>query len=700
MSLGLKSTLFAGVITLSAFAPAYAAAPLISNLPDITVGDLEDSTEATDNNLFVFSDAFAFNDFVVDADTTVSTLMWSFGEFSADENGGLADSQYTINGKPAVNIGDAAIAADEAANHPNTKAPGSDVWINQEADTASFRDIVLSPPADSAPYPEPSADEKTSASAGKVVRYYVSDGTSVDWSDAIVRTVDDANDTSTPAGAGWEEQIRDADLSGSDWVDSGLAWSAVTNNKANGELTITVQPTQGRSRIFGWANPNLFDYDSVGAGKFVRGKFYIYTNVSVLEPINKVPNFRLRLTHESAVNAAVHYELAQTGTTDPGYEPFYNAGPGAADAELKAGYWLRPADNALSPTPSLYRVDFDPVDVPAAAGSAIGALMESYAVSDAANGTLYLTEVVLGTYNALSGGALVWEYNRNDGLAEASNAGGPKVQSGGGFNHEANLTPGYLQDLYFPNVDQGGYFAIDNQGAAGVLASTAAVNNDVFGIGLLNFASASNTDKLRIEENKLYHTRFYATASVPTDSDDANVESQGALRFRFQTAANTVSYLLDMTTLAAGSLNSAATPNADGIASQALPGIGSQNPDTDVSLDTAGEDGGWYSVVAASPMDWDGIRNDVETVFDTNNDVFFFLNAEPGPGEADDSARDVTLGVDLIQAPANLTVSGVTVPFGRPNRAEVRISAIEVYAYPSIDDDGFDASSTSVHPVN
>jgi hypothetical protein len=314
--------------------------------------------------------------------------------------------------------------------------------------------------------------------------------------------------------------------------------------------------------------------------------------------------------------------------------------------------------------------------------------MESYTISDASNGSLFLTEVVLGTYNALDNtGELIYEYHRDNELSEG--AGGAKVVTGGGFNHEASLVAGELQDIYFNGQDPGGYFTIDNQGAAGVVADTGAVADDVFGVGLLNFLSANNVDKVRIEEGKLYHARFYATAGVPTDSDNSETERQGAIRFRFQTAGNTVSHLLDMTSLAAGSLVSAATPNADDIAAQALPGIGSQNPDTDASLDTAGEDGGWYSVVAASLLDDHGIRNDVNEFFDTTNNVFFFFNAEAGPGDAADSARDVTLGVDLIKGPRNVATAFGNLPFAA-NRAVVRISAVEVYEYPSIDDGGFD----------
>jgi hypothetical protein len=632
----------------------------------------------------VFSDAFQFSDYVADQDTTDTALLWSFGEFS----GGLADSQYMINGVTAVNAGTAAVLADQQNDHENAVAPGIK-QINLLTDSASFRDIILSPLPDAAPYPEPTEDEETSASAGKVIRYYVSDGTNVAFNDAFINTVNDAADSTSPVvyEPGYVPVITDETLAGDGWVNSGLAWDAVSTNKANGELSITVQPTTAKSRIYGWTNPGLMDYDDVGADKFVRGKFYVFTDVNILNPVNQVPNFRLRITHENAVNAAVHYELAQTGLSGTDTEPGYGQ-QNNPDAELKAGYWLRPADTTYSPTPSLYRLDFDPVDVPAAAGSKIGALMESYTISDTANGSLFLTEVQLGTYNALdNSGELIYEYRRDQDLSEG--AGGAKSIGGGGFNHEASLVAGELQDIYLPGVDPGNYYSFTDQGAAGVFADTGAVEDDVFGVGLLNFLSVNNVDKVRVEKGKLYHARFYATAPVATDSDNADTDRQGAIRFRFQTAANTVSYLLDMTSLAAGTLVTPATPNGDDIAAQALPGIGSQNPDTDASLDTAGEDGGWYSVVASSPLDDFGIRNDVNELFETTNNVHFFFNAEPGPGAAGDSARDVTLGVDLIKAPRSVATSFGPVAFDA-SRAVVRISAVEVYEYPSIDDGGFE----------
>jgi hypothetical protein len=288
----------------------------------------------------------------------------------------------------------------------------------------------------------------------------------------------------------------------------------------------------------------------------------------------------------------------------------------------------------------------------------------------------------LATYDAKTDaeGTLVYEYNRADGLADASSAGGVKELGAGAFNHEANFEPGRRQDLYIPTIDPGPYASVTDNGAQGLVGDTNDVSQDVFGIAILNVFSTNEADRLRIEANKLYRAKFYATSEVPTTDPNPAVEIQGNMRFRFQTVSSAVSYMLDLGTLAGFST----TPEGDALAAQVLPGIGSANPETDATLDTAGEDGGWYNVIVASPLDVDAIRED-------QNDEFGALSLAPGPGQALPSGKDVSLGVDLIQIPDSLVLApGFEIDFARPNRAQVRISAIEVYTYAPIDDGGYD----------
>lgn len=688
MSKGFKATLFAGAITLSAFAPAFAAAPVISGLPDVQVGDLENST-STDQNLFVFSDAFKFSDYVSDSDTPDAQLKWSFAEYTASGEG-LGPNQYTINGVGPHTNGGEAIAAEDTAGNPKAKVAAN--AINAASDNASFRDIILSPPSGSAPFGDPTPDQKAAAELGKFVRYYVADpeGNVSHW-DAIIKSKDDAPDMLIPDVDGYQEQERDSDLTA--WKTSGIVWEGVTLDNPVGSLKITVKPTQGKTRIAGWKNESMLTYDEVGPTKFVHGKFYIHTSNAITSPINEVPAFRVRITNE-VLDAAAHFEYAQTGYTGVPHELGY-AQANAPDAE-RAGNPVRPSD--LAQTPSLYKVDFDPVDVPAAAGTNIGALMESYAIPDPANGTLTLSEVVLGTYDVKddSEGTLVYDYNSANGLnGVAGTKGGAKtIASSGAFNAEADFQAGRRQTLQVPSRDPGfQYASITDQGVQGILASTDAVAQNVFGIGLLNLESVSNADKLRISPSKFYRARFYATSDVPARRNPA-VEIQSGFRFRFQTGANTISYLNEFVGLAQKVTGTAAS---DELAVQALPGPDSQNPDTDATLNTAGEKGGWYSVLVSSPLDPDGIRQDYEELVEQQFQAaggkgFFDLATSPGPGVDAPSLRDVKLGVDLVQTPQTLRVlPTVVIPdFAQQNVSEVRIKAVKVYEYAPIDDGGYD----------
>ena len=80
MKKGLVTALFVGAIAFSGIG-AYAATPVIGNLPDVTVGDLDaPNCVGSGQNVFVFTNAFRFDAYVTDADTPAGNLLWSFDE--------------------------------------------------------------------------------------------------------------------------------------------------------------------------------------------------------------------------------------------------------------------------------------------------------------------------------------------------------------------------------------------------------------------------------------------------------------------------------------------------------------------------------------------------------------------------------------------------------------------------------------------
>lgn len=159
-----------GLVTLfiaSMFAAAvssYALAPTVGNLPDITVGDQDDNIGATDNNWFVFTNAFKFDDYANDPEgMPKANLKWSF-----DELEGTA-AWYNVNSMAPVHVG-TETAVDDTTNDSAHVNPAAN--LRSVSEYASFRDIVFSPGPGDGPYPDPTGDH----SAGKLVRFLVSDG--------------------------------------------------------------------------------------------------------------------------------------------------------------------------------------------------------------------------------------------------------------------------------------------------------------------------------------------------------------------------------------------------------------------------------------------------------------------------------------------------------------------------------------------
>src|SRR5690606_5877794 len=145
------------------------------------------------------------------------------------------------------------------------------------------------------------------------------------------------------------------------------------------EVSFIVRPSVGRFRNAGWIADTGFKVSDVGAGNFLRGKFYVYASNEESAPINTVPNFRIRLQNEMSVLTSANYDYAATGIGNTPHEPYYGTVNFPVQESI-VGQSLRPSPDSTKP--SLYRLDFDPIEVPAANDSRIFALFESYANSD------------------------------------------------------------------------------------------------------------------------------------------------------------------------------------------------------------------------------------------------------------------------------------------------------------------------------
>ena len=171
------------------------------------------------------------------------------------------------------------------------------------------------------------------------------------------------------------------------------------------------------------------------------------------------------------------------------------------------------------------------------------------------------------------------------------------------------------------------------------------------------FDPGSTTTRVRVEEAKQYKIRFHITST-----NNANQNAQLRLRGR------AVKFYWSQKLEVGGAFGAGSENNV--IAQQSLPGIGAQNPDKNSS-----ENGGWYTMVVHSPMSTD-IRPDVAG---TLADRMPRITAQPGPGTAASSARDLRFGFDLID-----TLSGMA--SSREESGEFTVDRVVMRSYDVVPD--------------
>jgi len=738
MKKGFLATLFAAAVSFAGTQAALAVAPTIVPFPDIQIGDMEDNPAGgSDNNFFIFTNAFQFSTHVTDSDSTAGQMLWSFAEYYEPGTGSpYSDLQqeFQINGKNPIAVGLNAVANETSNSYPNAKNPGVNA-LNLTSDWATFRDILFSPTNQTAPFvPAVTPTQSAySATVGKNVVLYVRDQDQNVAQDVIrVKTKDGDFDkisqSFTPVlDQGNPSAVSPATTTMAGWIESGLnstsgdpvaqpgggtAFDDVDRTDQGGttinpatptttqtDLGTIVRPNTKRYRILGWTNPTGVSYP--GSGSYLRGKFYVYTNNGAADAVNKYPNFRFRLQNGGAQDGAVNMSYSSTGNSGG------NTGDGSLDyaafddaaSETASGQYLKPS--RTSTKPSLYRVDYDPVDVPAAGAQPIQPTFESFAFQDPAAATIFLAQCTILTYPALTDatGTQIFAYNRattaaSQGIQTVNNTTVFAGFATGGFNVENNFTFGYRQHLF---VGANNATESENVGSTGILIDTGAANPaeaNRFITGIADLQYSANASKARIQSGKLYRGRFYATSDVVTTAASAATEKQGNIRFRLQTANGVVNCYNEiqgggLQNKTAYNTGSDANYRDNVIAGQALPGVNSVNPEFDATLTPGGFDGGWYTVMMNTPLDMD-IRRDVGG---TIASAFGNLAASPGPGSSlpatatFPSSRDIKTGIDAYTVPKDLVIGGATITgYADANRAKVATTAVKLFEYDQLDD--------------
>lgn len=456
---------------------------------------------------------------------------------------------------------------------------------------------------------------------------------------------------STATDSGFSGALYDDFSSSSGWFTFGIPTDiAGTNYDAPGTaLRASVAQSNSGYRIIGWISlgqQELLPYASVGTGNYVRGKFWVYTGGQIWAPDKtQIPNLRLRVANRFAVTSIL--QAFHHTNSDP-------------EANVLAQD-VRPS--SLATSPSLYRVDLDPVDVPTliTSGTTEGFLraFEVFAGEPQENGFLALSESSIGFYPALPDSV------SSDTLIKTYQAGpsGP-----GDFSTSAvtllrlNPSSGYANDTSGPLPSA-------SSGSFGVTLDTTVIPPDRYGAAAFDFIGGATEDsdltrRARVEEGMQYKIRFHATSTQLSNRN-------AVIRFR----ARSIKFQWTQMLILGGAW--AASVDNNYIAAQALPGIGCMNPDK-----IGSEDGGWYSVLLQSPL-----NKDIRADFDPGTPLSVsmpHLSAQDPPGVntgpgISKSRRDIMTGVDVIDTFS----TGGNYYLEQGN---VTLDRIEVRKYPQVQD--------------
>ena len=416
---------------------------------------------------------------------------------------------------------------------------------------------------------------------------------------------------------------------------TGWSWFMMNNAMAHADHDTSVGSYRGlvtenpdHFRTTG-ASANLdgwMPYSLIGPNRVVRSKWYMYGDSNTAGNLNQMPNMRLRLCNRFAVNSMLEVFHHNTGEGDPIQQ--------AMDAEL------RPSTDPTSP--SVYRVDFDLVDVPYLVSNASveGAqrAFEAYGIYPNDNGFVAMAESVVGSYatqliSKTAPTAKVY-------VPDSDGPGDLGVFAAGELDL-SNTIPGPEEGSFgTKQTDAPPPIPTYSDGAWGVTLDTTTVPTDRIGVGTRNFnpdrGMAAFSEHVRVAEGKQYAVRFHLTST-----QQVNQQSQFRLRARSVKFAWSQKFEVGGAWATDGGKTYPLNQN-NSIAQQALPGTGTENPDTS-GTET---NGGWYTMIVQTPM-----SVDIRPEFPAGTPLAVrmpVLAAQPGPGENVPSRRDLLFGLDLV----------------------------------------------------
>lgn len=293
MKKGLFITLVLSIALLTT--SAFSFAPVLKQLPDVVIGDADepgppDGFWTADINLFRFSDAFAFDDYIDnDEQTTPSVLKWCFVEDP------LTSGALEVNG---------IISLDPRYEDP--KAPGAKD-LRAGNPTANFRDVGASPHSFDAAVQAGSDIYPGTPLVDELITLYVSESVEnkSDSDTIIVKSVD--GDIDHLAGA---TRVKDYTF------DSGQGWTAATftgyslptSSGPDGRIGLT-GPAGGFNFGFWQTTDTAIPYED----KIFRARYFLSRGAGVAA-LN-VPQVRLRWITPTFASTG-DLTISSTGTSN------------------------------------------------------------------------------------------------------------------------------------------------------------------------------------------------------------------------------------------------------------------------------------------------------------------------------------------------------------------------------------------------
>ncbi|MCE5229221.1 hypothetical protein LLG95_06450 [bacterium] len=221
---------------------ASAYAPTIDDLPDIVIGDAENTSGA---NVFVYPDAINLDAVGHDDATTVTQLIWSFSESGTTQ-------PYVINkATPSVPGTDNLVSPAAAKRIDNQYDPMDPTTVTLGARTITFRDALRSPLTGAGSPKGPYADNLNGGGAtgsgsptfldSRVITMYCSDGSTVSLTNAksfIVYTLDNGYDRLSPRFNKVYEKDFKADHTG--WTPYVTSGSVPNSSNSTQGICLTV----------------------------------------------------------------------------------------------------------------------------------------------------------------------------------------------------------------------------------------------------------------------------------------------------------------------------------------------------------------------------------------------------------------------------------------------------------------------------